>query len=170
MMALVATSATATACSDPSSERATSSIVPLPRAASTSGPGASAAPASSAAARAASSSHRAFAFEAKLVAPPSVAAGERASIEVVLEALGDHHINADYPLRFSLGSPSAGLRYPEPVVRDAVRTERRATLTVPFEAAKPGVATITGTLALSVCNDASCVIDKVELAATVEVR
>ncbi len=41
---------------------------------------------------------------------------------------------------------------------------------MPFVAAKAGKATISGTLLLSVCSDANCIMDKVPLELTVDVK
>jgi hypothetical protein len=53
---------------------------------------------------------------------------------------------------------------------DGVFEEKKAVLAVPFVADGPGERTVGGTLSLSVCSQANCLMDKPALEATVKVE
>jgi hypothetical protein len=83
-------------------------------------------------------------------------------LNAIIVAKGDYHINDNYPYRFTAHNPPlAGLTYPKPVVgREGGEFDaRRAVLKVPFSAAA-GERTVGGTLSLSVCSAANCLMDK----------
>jgi hypothetical protein len=95
------------------------------------------------------------------------------AVEVVVEAKGDYHINEKYPYRFKTEDPAPqGLKYPKPVVgkEDGTMEEHKVTLKVPFIAGASGDAKIAGTLSLSVCSAANCLMDKQPLEALVKVE
>ena len=75
----------------------------------------------------------------------------------MLTALGDYHVNKDYPFKF-VGDPA-----PAPPVdgdgRFALGDAKHATLTVTFHPAAPGTAKLVGTFKLSVCSDDNCQIE-----------
>jgi DsbC/DsbD-like thiol-disulfide interchange protein len=62
--------------------------------------------------------------------------------------------------------------YPKPILQRADGTfeEKKGSFKVPFTAAKAGPVTIAGTLSLSVCSDANCIMDKVPLEVAVDVK
>lgn len=99
-------------------------------------------------------------------------AGKEAAVEVTLTPTGGYHINAEYPYKFKLAEPADGVSYPKPILKreDGAIGEKLATFKVPFVASKAGKATITGTLYLSVCSEANCVMDRQPLALTVDVK
>jgi hypothetical protein len=98
---------------------------------------------------------------------------ETCLVEVLVEAKGDYHINDKYPYKFkSEDPPPTGMRYPKPVVgkEDGVFEEKKLTLKVPFVSETLGEKRVAGTLSLSVCSAANCLIDKQPLEVTVKVQ
>jgi Disulphide bond corrector protein DsbC len=103
----------------------------------------------------------------------AVKAGAEGSVQVTLEARGGYHINETYPYKFKAADPQpAGVTFPKPMMaRDEGTFEKtKGAFQVPFVAQKPGHATVSGTLYLSVCSDASCIVDKVPLAVAVDAQ
>ncbi len=98
--------------------------------------------------------------------------GADCSVVVTLTAKPGYHINAQYPYKFKLADAPSGVSYVKPVIQRADGTfdEKKGSLPVPFKAANPGKVTIVGTLSLSVCSDATCVIEKPELSVDVNVN
>lgn len=94
------------------------------------------------------------------------ASGSTCEARVVLTALGDYHVNKDYPFKF-VGDPAA-----VPVDGDgsfAVDGAKRGTLTIKFRAAAPGSAKVVGNFKLSVCSDDTCEIESPKLELTIPV-
>lgn len=92
---------------------------------------------------------------------------------IALVAKRDYHINKQYPYKFVTQDPPAdAVTYPKKVVPrgDGTYEEKRAILPVPFVASKQGEIPVGGTFSLSVCTDASCLIDKQRLETTVKVE
>jgi hypothetical protein len=95
------------------------------------------------------------------------------SAQVLVEAKGEYHINDKYPYRFKLDDPPAeGIKYPKPVVgkEDGTMDERKVVLKVPFVSESSGAKKVAGTLSLSVCSAANCLMDKQPLEVTVKVE
>jgi hypothetical protein len=93
--------------------------------------------------------------------------------EVLVEAKGEYHINDKYPYRFKLEDPPPpGVKYPKPVVgkEDGTMDERKVVMKVPFVSEASGQAKVSGTLSLSVCSAANCLMDKQPLELTVKVE
>jgi len=93
--------------------------------------------------------------------------------EVFVEAKGEYHINDKYPYRFKVEDPpSPGIKYPKPVVgkEDGTMDEHKVVLKVPFVSETSGAKKVAGTLSLSVCSAANCLMDKQPLEATVKVE
>lgn len=109
-------------------------------------------------------------FTAAMTAAKSYKATEPASVEVVVDALGPYHVNDKYPFRVKLSAAPDGVTYPATDVKDVQRTEKRATIKVPFTPTKPGSYEIKGTCSLSVCTDERCVIEEAPVSATVRVE
>jgi hypothetical protein len=109
-------------------------------------------------------------FSAYLSAKPSYKKGQPATVTAIVNALGEYHVNQEYPYKFKMGTAPAGVTYPEAVVRSVNRSEKRATMSIPFTPDASGTATISGECALSVCTDSNCVIEKVPLSVTVKVE
>lgn len=126
-----------------------------------------------------------FAVEIKASKSP-YAAGSEGKVDLVLATKGGYHMNDQYPYKFKVADPPAeGVSYPKAIVAksDFSFTEENknnpankdhkadtAKVQIPFVAAKAGKATVAGTLYLSVCSDANCVMDKVPLELAVDVK
>ena len=111
-------------------------------------------------------------YTAEIVAAGAYKAGTEGTVHVTVVSKGEYHINPQYPYKFKANAPSDGLTYPKPTLQraDGKFEETRGTFHVPFVAAKAGKATIGGTLNLSVCSAANCIVDKVPLDLVVEVK
>jgi hypothetical protein len=77
-------------------------------------------------------------------------------------------ITQPVPYKFKANAP--GLASKPARAADGKFEETRGTFQLPFVAAKAGKATVGGTLNLSVCSAANCVVDKVPLELVVEVK
>ncbi len=111
-------------------------------------------------------------YVAEIKATGSYKAGAEGAVEVTLTPKGGYHTNAQYPYKFKAADPAPeGVSFPKPVLQraDGSFEEKRGFFKVPFVAAKAGKATIGGTLSLSVCSDANCIMDKVPLEVAVDV-
>lgn len=108
-------------------------------------------------------------FSAYMSGAKSYKAGQAGTVTAVVNALGDYHINQEYPYKVALNDV-AGVSFPEKTVKNVSRGEKRATISIPFTPDKAGTATITGTCSLSVCTKENCVIEKVPLSVSVKVE
>lgn len=97
-------------------------------------------------------------------------ANQPGSVTAVVNALGDYHVNQEYPYKFALNAAPAGVTYGETVIRNVNRSEKKATISIPFTPTQAGTVTISGTLSLGVCTASNCVNQKVPLAVTVKVE
>ena len=95
------------------------------------------------------------------------ARGTTCEASVVLTALGDYHVNKDYPFKF-VGDPAPAVPL-DGAGRFVVDDAKHGTLTIQFRPAAPGLAKLAGTFKLSVCSDETCEIEtpKLELAVPV---
>jgi hypothetical protein len=112
-------------------------------------------------------------YIAEMKAGGGYKAGAEGAVEVTLTPKGSYHTNAQYPYKFKVADPPAdGVSYPKPVLAraDGNFEEKRGSFKVPFVVAKAGKATVGGTLFLSVCSDANCIMDKVALEVPVDVK
>jgi hypothetical protein len=112
-------------------------------------------------------------YIAEIKAAGDYKAGAEGTVEVTLSTKGDYHINKQYPYKFKATDPAPdGITFPKPVLARADGTfeEKRGSFKVPFVVAKAGRATVSGTLYLSVCSDANCMMDKVPLELGVDVK
>jgi hypothetical protein len=112
-------------------------------------------------------------YSAKIASAGPCKKDQTCSAEVVVEAKGEYHINDKYPYRFKLEDPPpAGLKYPKAVIgkEDGTMDEHKVTLKVPFVPASAGDKKVAGTLSLSVCSAANCLMDKQQLDLTVKVE
>jgi hypothetical protein len=109
-------------------------------------------------------------FTAYLAAKPSYKKGQPATVTAIVNALGEYHVNQEYPYKFKMGTAPAGVTYPEAIVRAVNRTEKKATMSIPFTPSAAGSTTISGELSLSVCTDSNCVIEKAQLSVTAKVE
>jgi hypothetical protein len=102
------------------------------------------------------------------VAPPAACkAGADCTVELRLTALGDFHVNQDYPFKF-VPSKDDGVTPAEGAfARDG---DKAGTMTVTFRPAAAGTAKVAGTFKLSVCNDDECKIEEEPVAVDVVVE
>ncbi len=112
----------------------------------------------------------AVSFTAWLQSSGAYEAGKQGSVTAVLVAKVPYKCNDKYPYKFKLDAPSAGVSYPQDVVRGMQVTPKRSTLTIPFVPSQAGPATVAGTLFFSVCTDERCLIEQTKLSVTVEVK
>jgi hypothetical protein len=95
------------------------------------------------------------------------ARGTTCEARLVVTALGDYHVNKDYPIKF-VGDPAPAL----PLDGDgafALDDEKHGTMTIKFHPAAPGPAKLVGTFKLSVCSDETCEIEAPKIELTVPV-
>jgi hypothetical protein len=83
--------------------------------------------------------------------------GALCETRLVLTALGDYHVNKDYPFKF-VGDPA-----PAPPIDGegtfALDDAKNGTMTVKFRPSAPGSAKLVGTFKLSVCSADTCEIE-----------
>jgi hypothetical protein len=112
-------------------------------------------------------------YVAEIKAHGPYKAGAEGTVEVVLATKGAYHTNAQYPYKFKVADPAPeGVKYPKPLLKraDGAFEEKKASFKVPFSAAKPGKYKVGGKLSLSVCSEANCIMDRVDLETEVEVK
>ncbi len=103
-------------------------------------------------------------------AGPEVActSGTTCEARVLLTALGDYHINKDYPFKF-VGEPAPALAL-DGDAAFALADARHGTLTVRFKPTAAGAQTLAGVFKLSVCSDETCEIEKPQITLKVAVH
>jgi|SRR6185503_3049653 len=94
------------------------------------------------------------------------ASGSTCEARVVLTALGDYHVNKEYPFKF-VGDPAAVAVDGEGSF--ALDGAKRGTLTIKFRPTAPGNAKVVGNFKLSVCSDDACEIESPRLELTIPV-
>jgi hypothetical protein len=112
-------------------------------------------------------------YTVEMKAGSSYKAGAEGAVEVTLTPKGSYHTNDQYPYKFKVADPPPeGVTFPKPLLQraDGSFEKARGTFKVPFVAAKSGKVTIAGTMSLSVCSDANCIMDKVPLEVAVDVK
>jgi len=106
-------------------------------------------------------------------------AGAECVATLKLDALGDYHINKEYPYKFKadgaglefLGKDAAGKNVFSKGAGDfTIDGEKAATMNVRFKAAKAGSSTITGQYKMSVCSAQNCQLETQEMALNVAVK
>ncbi len=110
------------------------------------------------------------AFSAYLSGAGKYAAGSPGNVTAVLNALGEYHVNQDYPIKFTLGAAPAGVSFGETVLRNATKGDKRASISIPFTPSAAGSYTISGVFSIGVCVASSCTNEKVPLSVTVKVE
>lgn len=91
------------------------------------------------------------------------ASGATCEARLRLTALGDYHVNKEYPFKFVADPAAAAV---DGAGQFAFDGEKQGTMTIKFRPTAPGTAKIVGTFKLSVCSADTCEIEspKVELA------
>ena len=95
------------------------------------------------------------------------ASGATCEARLVLTALGDYHVNKDYPFKF-VGDAAPAV----PVDGNgafALDDAKHGTLTIRFRPTAAGTAKLAGQFKLSVCSDDTCEIETPQLELTVPV-
>jgi hypothetical protein len=110
-------------------------------------------------------------FTAEMKASGAFEAGKKGTVDVVLEPKGAYKINDKYPTKLSL-KETEGLTFEKVVLRreDGEFTDKKGTFRVSFTPAAKGKAKVAGKLSMSVCSDANCIMEKVDLALEVDVK
>lgn len=112
-------------------------------------------------------------YTAEIQARGAYKSGAEGAVDVTLTPKNGYHINAQYPYKFKVSNPAPeGVTFPKAILARADGTfeEKKGSFRVPFVAAKAGKATVGGTLYLSVCSDANCIIEKEPLEVAVDVN
>ena len=100
-------------------------------------------------------------------------AGKECKAEITLASKGEFHINDKYPIKFKApDSPPEGLTFTKSIVKreDGTFEAKKGSLPIAFTIAKAGKMKVSGTFSFSVCSDANCVMDKVDLEVEVEAK
>jgi hypothetical protein len=112
-------------------------------------------------------------YVAEIKATGPAKAGSEAAVEVTLKVKGAYHTNDQYPYKFKLIDPAPeGVTYGKPLLKreDGKFDKTSGSFRVPFTAAKAGTYKIGGQFSLSVCSEANCIMDKVDLVTDVTVN
>lgn len=96
-----------------------------------------------------------------VLAPVSCAAGTACEAKLVVHALGDFKVNAEYPTKFIADAGSAT------TTAQFTPADKMGTLTLSFTASSPGPTKIAGTFKYSVCTEDVCNIEEPKIAFTV---
>lgn len=113
-------------------------------------------------------------YTVELKAAGEAQVDKEAAVELTLVPKGVYHINDKYPVKFKIADPppEAGVKLTKLLFKreDGTFSEKVGSFKVPFVASRAGKATIAGTFSFSVCSDANCMMDKVELSLDVDVK
>ena len=96
----------------------------------------------------------------------TVSRGGTGLLEVVMVAKDGYHVNDEFPYKLKTASEPFGIvtfEVPELSRSDGRYTKTEARFRIKFLGARPGVAKIGGTMALSVCTKKECITDRVAL-------
>ena len=110
-------------------------------------------------------------------APASCKAGAPCQVDLVVVATGDFHINDEYPYRFKaddapgiscLGAAASDRSTFSKPAGDWQKTAPKSgTMAVKFTAASPGPGNVSGTFRVSVCSEASCLLEQPRVSARI---
>ncbi len=112
-------------------------------------------------------------YTAEIKGSGAYKAGQEGTVEITITPKPPYHINGQYPYKFKTVDPAPdGLSFPKKILKreDGTFSEKQGSFKVPFLATKAGKAKISGTLHLSVCSDANCVMEKQDLEVEVDVK
>lgn len=110
-------------------------------------------------------------FKLALAGQPAYAAGERAAVQLTLEARGGYHVNQEYPIRIELKAPS-GVKLEKASLEraDAAQFgEQSARFELPFSG-EAGTHELTASVDFAVCTAETCVPDQRTLALPLTIR
>ena len=110
-------------------------------------------------------------FTINITPSGSYAAGKAGEAQIVLDAKPPFHVNEKYPYKFKL-KDAPGLTFANAVVgKDNVKLEtQRATMSVPFTVKDAGKHTLAGQFSFSVCTEDKCLMEKRDLALSLEAK
>lgn len=97
--------------------------------------------------------------------PTPCSRGAACEARLVLTALGDYHVNKDYPFKF-VGDPAPAIEL-DGTGSFALEDAKHGTLTIRFRPAATGTTRLAGVFKLSVCSDDTCEIETPKLELTV---
>jgi hypothetical protein len=106
------------------------------------------------------------AYTVEMKATGTYKAGQEGLVELTIVPKGEYHINGQYPFKLKMKDPAPeGLTFPKPILKkeDGTFDDKKGAFKVPFVSAKAGKAMVSGTLSLSVCSSAHCLMQKEEL-------
>ena len=97
--------------------------------------------------------------------------GEPAQVEIVLNARGGYKCNDEYPYKF-VPKAAPGLTYTTPIVKkDAIKVGKaESVMTIPVLPEAAGKQTVEGKFYFSVCTEETCLVEKKDLALTLDVH
>ncbi len=106
-------------------------------------------------------------FRLEVPTQPACQVDAPCEARLVLTALGDYHVNDNYPFKL-VADATPGVK----VDGDGTFSPdgKTGTMAIPFRSTKSGTAKIAGTFKLSVCNDLNCQIETPKIAFDVPVR
>lgn len=113
------------------------------------------------------------AYSVQIVPPTTFTVGKEATFEIVIKPKDKFHVNMQYPFKFKLADPppdKVTFAKTTLVRADGQFTEQMGVMKLLATPTAPGTYKIVGKLALSVCSDANCVMDKVDLEVSVDAR
>jgi hypothetical protein len=96
------------------------------------------------------------------------AVGSACEARLALTALGDYHVNKEYPFKF-VGDPAPAVPL-EGNGAFAIDDAKNGMMTVTFRPTAPGTVQVAGTFKLSVCSDDTCEIESPRLALDIVVQ
>jgi hypothetical protein len=83
--------------------------------------------------------------------------------KLVVNALGDYHLNDRYPFKFEADAQGIAIES----ATFSHDTATTGTMTIKFRSEKPGTAKLAGTLRLCVCTDDNCDVESAKIAVDV---
>ena len=112
-------------------------------------------------------------YRLELSPPGAVKAGEGAEVTLSLAALGEYHVNQDYPLAISVTAGEGSALKPTKASFDKAAAaefgEKAATFKLPFEAPS-GTHQLVADVDFAVCTESTCVPEQQKLAVAVTVK
>ena len=113
------------------------------------------------------------AYSVEIKASGTYKAGSEGVAEITIVPKGDYHINDKFPIKFKATDPAPeGVKYTKAVLKreDGTFEDKKGSLKVPFTATRAGKATVSGTLSISMCSSQNCLMEKLDLELTVDVK
>ena len=118
-------------------------------------------------------------FTVDVATPAACAPDTECTIAARVTALGDYHVNKEYPYKLKMEDaagvtflgkdPQGASTFSKAAGDFALAGEKEAVMTVRYRAA-PGTHPVAGTLKLSVCTAAACLLEQAKVTATVAAR